>query len=481
MRLVISLTLALLTVVATACGGGSATPTSGLDPSPTAGRMLRVSVTDAPFPINLVREASVEISDVQVRDQDGGGWVSLPLVGDDVTVNLVELTGGITEQIVNFEIGPGTYDEVRLIVGLGRVVLEDEAYVADATREQEDGSWLFTVADGGVKFPSGPQTGIKVKIDPPIVVTDQLSGDLILDFELAKNFVFNGPATHAPGVRRVLFTPVVKAQNNSVNGSVSFLVQSSADDAPVPGAEVRLLQGETVAHTAYTDENGAVVLSTLPGTYTPTADAFGFVSASIADVEVVLANLRDGGVFSLDPSTDEIVGTVYDGRGTADTSDDVVLADVAIEVAIHMETEVRATATTNESGAYSLSPLDPDVTYDLTFAKEGYAVHTVLDESSRAAGAGDPLDAVLTPLARSVTLTVQDGSANPLSGITVTITDAWGTVVGTPSTDSGGQATLSLPTGDYTFAWNDGTADRTQMETVVGDATTSAYAITLTP
>src|SRR4030095_15444040 len=109
----------------------------------------------------------------------------------------------------------------------------------------EGGDPVFDTSNGRLFFPSGAQTGIKVHIENDIVVTTTLSGDLTVDFDLSKNFVFNGPVTHAPGVKRVLFTPSIRATNVSTAGSLRLRAMSdeltpgvTADDMPLAGATV---------------------------------------------------------------------------------------------------------------------------------------------------------------------------------------------------------------------------------------------------
>lgn len=447
------------------CGGGSsAVDGAGVAPTdgtPTGG-MLRVAVTDDPFPIEGVLEASVEIGRVEAHVQELDGWIVL--TEETFTINLVGLSNGIVEEIIDIAANPGTYDKFRFITGPGRVVLDPEkATVADESRLQEvtiDGvvmdGYVFTVEDEGVKFPSGPQTGIKVDVDPPVVVDTRLSGDLLLEFDLGRNFVFNGPTTHAPGVKRVLFTPSVKASNTTVNGSVTLVVNSDellledpSDDLPLEGAEVWLVDevGAKVTQT-FSDASGVAVLSAPVGTYTLKADKFGFVEGTMPAVTIVLANLGDEGALALRPSDLVVTGIVYTTVGTngeTETADDYPIADVAIT--LDLTTPAYSdTKTTGASGAFTFDRLEA-YTYDLAFSKAGFT--TLETTGSPAAG---PMTVRLVPLSQVVTATVQDGGGAAVSGATVTATDVFGNTWTAPVTDSAGQAAFSLPTGTYTFA-----------------------------
>ena len=495
--------LALGLIVPLLVGCGSASTGSdhlGSDPAgtgengaPPMGGMLRIAVTDDPFPIDAVLEASVEIGRVEAHVQELDAWVVLS--EETFTVNLVGLSNGIVEEIVDVAVDPGTYDKFRFITGLGRVVLDpDKATVADESRLQEvtiDGElrdgYVFTVEDGGVKFPSGPQTGIKVNVDPPIVVTTGLSGDLLLEFDLGRNFVFNGPTTHKPGVKRVLFTPSVKASNETTNGSVAVVINSDeilleddSDDLPLEGAEVWLVDdaGTKVTQT-FSAADGMAVLSATPGTYTLKADKFGFVEGEIASVEIVLANLKTEDPLALVPSDLVVTGTVYTDAGTSgetETDDDYPIAGVA--VTLHLASSALSDAkTTDSDGLFTFERLE-EFTYDLTFSKVGF---TTFDTTW--APADGPMTVRLNPLRQAVAATIKDGDDAAVASATVTATDEFGNEW-TATTNSSGEAAFTLPTGTYTFTATDGTdtyVASDDLDVVGDDSDATSDAITLAP
>ncbi|MBT8203975.1 MAG: DUF4382 domain-containing protein, partial [Eudoraea sp.] len=148
---------------------------------------LRVQLTDAPFPYDLIAEANVTIFKIEARyknddngmdnemdmENDGNedeGSPFITLMEVDKDINLLELTNGVTENLVDMEVPAGEYDLIRIYVRGVNVVLKDGR--------------MFDL-----KVPSGPQTGIKVFIDPPLVVAGGLTADLLLDFEVRQSFV----------------------------------------------------------------------------------------------------------------------------------------------------------------------------------------------------------------------------------------------------------------------------------------------------
>lgn len=442
-------------VLVTACGGGTSAPVSGTDGagagSGAQAPTLRISVTDAPFPSGFVEEASVVINEVRVRDQDSDTW-STVFTGS-ATIDLVPLTGGVSALLVEADIEPGSYDEVRLIVDAGRVLLSDTAFTATGDPE-------FTVANDTLKFPSGAQTGIKVKIDSPIVVTSGLSADLMLDFDLTKSFVFNGPPSHAPGVRRVLFKPVVRASNTTTGGSLrleaisdSATPADASDDLILAGATVRVCDAaDAEVATVLADDLGVAVVSLAPGTYTIKVEAAAHATSSVTDVAITLANLTDLGMLTLAVSEAEIIGSVHtDGATAADTTDDPVLVGATVEVRAAGDAVLVDSATTDDQGSFAFAMLAPG-SYDVRVIAAG---HLTLDVSAvDAAGPGlfTPLALVLVAHTRDVKGNVVDNAAAALVGATVEIHDVEGTSLGSTTTDSNGDyVLLGIATGNQTI------------------------------
>ncbi len=378
MRYDVGIGTTLVLALLVGCGGGGS---GGGSVSPTSGALgtLTICVTDAPFPSSYVASASVIVREVRVRDRLSDGWTTV-FEGERV-FDLVPLTGGVTDLLVEVDLPEGVYDEVRLIVDADQVVLSEDAWVRTPDR-------VFTAENGGMKVPSGDASGIKVKISNDIVVTSGLTADLTLDFDLSRNFVFNGAPDHPPGVKRVLFTPVVRAVNTSTTGTVTFAVASDAgtpdvagDDTAVEKPTVHVEDGFGDFVTTVTgDLAGTVSVGLDPGMYTLRIEASGHEARTLDGVEVSVANRTDLGVVALRASPAELSGVVYDDQGTeGDDLDDLPLegATVTLTVASDPGAEPLA-ATTSPSGAYRFGALLPG-TYTLTFAAEGFQPRTVAD------------------------------------------------------------------------------------------------------
>jgi hypothetical protein len=430
-----------------ACGGAGGGPSIGGDSG-----VLKVFVTDAPFPYSLVESASIVVREVRARDTSTDSWVVL--FSGEAEIDLVPLSGGVSELLVSAAVPPGTYDEVRLIVDGGEVVLSPDAVV-------EGDSHTFTKENGGLHCPSAAQSGVKVKMDEPIVVVTQLSSDLTLDFDLSKNFVFNGPMTHAPGVKRVLFTPVVRATNTSTAGSVAGTVWTdnatpgdTTDDTPLAGATVSVADPDGVeAASGPTDAAGAFSFSVAPGTYDVTASAAGHDSATVEDAQVFLANLTDVGAILLAATAGEITGTVLsDGATPADPADDTVLAGATVEAFLQGETVAAASTTTDAQGAFQFAMLAPG-TYDLAVSAAGFTSLTLVGIVPTASGTGTV--ATLAALTAMLGGTVSDTTATPIAGVDVTVVNSGGITVATAVTDASGQWSATVATGSYEVTFSD--------------------------
>lgn len=432
-----------------ACGGGTG-PTG---PAPQTGK-LRVLITDAPFPYDYVASASIVIEEIRVQvagEDDDGPWVTV-FTGPQ-EVDLVPLQNGATLPLAEADLEPGTYDQVRVIVSAGEVVLTPEAHVADGDPE-------FNSANGRLHFPSASQSGLKVHIEGGVEVVTELSSDLLLDFDLSRNFVFNGPVTHAPGVKRVLFTPVVRATNVSTAGSIRTTVSSDmltpgdlADDLPLAGATVAVHAdgdigvGAPIATGATAEDGQSLISGLAPGTYDLLVSAAGHTAAEVQDVVVVVANVSAAAVTLA--ASGEIAGDVVTDSGTPDPADDLALEGATVTVAEDGTGTVVAEVQTDASGTFQVTDLAAGL-YDLTVAKAGFVTQEVPDVPASLVGGG--VHVVLAALFADLRVTVmQAGTA--VEGATVVVTDPLGNVVLDAATDALGQVVaLALPTATYTVS-----------------------------
>ncbi len=234
------------------------------------GRVI-IRITDAPFDISSIESATVTITRVEIKKvgdgiSDGNAFVTLS--EDTVTIDLIDLRNGITETLLDLDIPAGEYDLIRL-------------YVDEAGLKLRDYDEPYTV-----KVPSGKQTGIKIKIDPPLEVAEGLTSELLLDVDLSRSFVLRGNMNNNNGF---IFKPVVRAANMTSAGRIEGMVTDTAE-VKIKGAAIWLEQ-DTLVATAFADTLGYYAIIGIPaGTYSISATKDGYDTVRFDGVNIVAGN-----------------------------------------------------------------------------------------------------------------------------------------------------------------------------------------------
>jgi len=259
---------------------------------------LTVQITDAPFPHDLVAEVNVTIFKIEARnkgeememdemagdsestDEEDDHSPFVTLMEEEIEMNLLELTNGATETLVDTDVPVGTYDLVRIYVkGISIVLTEGSTF--------------------DLKIPSGQQTGIKVFIKPGLVVSGGLSADLLLDFDVSKSFVPKGNRNDLSGITGFNFKPVIKACNKSTAGTLSGLIYTTQEETAeteevqvgLEGAQIEVYAADTLNTTTFSDVTGAyTVLGLTAGTYDVVVALNDYEMATAEDVEISAAN-----------------------------------------------------------------------------------------------------------------------------------------------------------------------------------------------
>ena len=268
------------TIVAAALAVGSPSLASSSPEALNAGRSN----------LSYVASATILVREVHVR-RDGRGPFEEYLVSPPRDIQLVPPTNDVAGLLVDIGLPPGVYDEVRLEATSGAVVLSDQAHVAHGH--------TFTTSLGTLHLPSAAQSGIKLRIDPSIHVVTRLSPELTLVLDLDDTFVFNGPPTHDPGVKRVVLTPVMPAANASTHGRITLRAAKESETSlcaganePLPGLLVTAIDRTRIAPpvTTVTDAAGQAWLPLLPGVYDIVLTAPDYEPVRIEGQTVFVAN-----------------------------------------------------------------------------------------------------------------------------------------------------------------------------------------------
>lgn len=173
---------AVLAFVVISCGDSSSMT------SPEAGKArMNIDLTDAPA---NYQQVNIDVQALRVHytpettDSTGGEgkWINLPV--DPFKINLLELTNGVDTLLTSAELEPGTYRELRLILGSDNSVMVDSVTT-------------------NLKVPSGQQSGYKIKFQTDLEAGEEI--DVTVDFDAARS-------VHKAGNSgKYILKPVLKA------------------------------------------------------------------------------------------------------------------------------------------------------------------------------------------------------------------------------------------------------------------------------
>lgn len=250
---------------------------------PAGKSRLNILLTDSPFPIDLVSKTTVTIDKVEIRQKmessvnaDDDSFIVLS--NQEMQIDLLVLTNGITEEIASSDLEAGHYDMIRL-------------HVVDATVELKDGSTF------DLKIPSGSSSGLKIKIDPEINLSEGQTYDVLLDFDVSRSFVAKGNINGV--INGFNFKPVIRGvflgAAGRIEGNVADTTSVAIENAMVKawlkeeGTEVN--DSSIYIISSFTDISGDYKLIGLPeGTYMVICSSEGYQNDTLNDVSVKAGN-----------------------------------------------------------------------------------------------------------------------------------------------------------------------------------------------
>lgn len=235
---------------------------------------MNISLTDAPADY---QEVNIEVQELRIHytptgddtTTSDGQWIDLPV--EPMTVNLLELTNGVDTLLSSAELDPGSYKELRLILGDNNTVMVDSAL--------ED-----------LKVPSGQQSGYKIKFNTELEAGEEL--DVVIDFDA-------GRSVHKAGKSgKYILKPVLKAfvEDDDETGSIAGAVEPAEADPFV----YAIMDDDTTGTQA--DENGEFLLQGLEGgqydlSIEPTDEAHA--DTTLTDITVEGGDQTDLGTITL--------------------------------------------------------------------------------------------------------------------------------------------------------------------------------------
>ncbi len=176
---------------------------------------LTLSITDAPIDMLNVDQVVITINEIQYNHNDT--WKVLEPFEGPVTLNLLELTDGLSELLGSFEMEAGTYTQIRFMLDAperGSTPSNPGCYMllADGTQEP-----LFV--------PSGAQTGYKATGEFAVPVNGDVR--LTADFDVRKSVVEAGVTG------KYLLQPTIRLVVEDQAGTITGSVTNAATDVMV--------------------------------------------------------------------------------------------------------------------------------------------------------------------------------------------------------------------------------------------------------
>lgn len=255
------------TVLMISCNTGENTDLAGKG-------KVNIYLTDAPFPIDLVAKTIVTIDKVEIRkhETDTAGAKFIVLTEEPMEIDLLTLSNGITEQLASVELEAGSYDLIRMHVTDSKVILKNGS-------------------EFDLKIPSGPSSGLKIKINPRLEINEGQTTDVLLDFDASKSFVAKGNWKGGE-VNGFNFKPVVRCVLLGMAGRIEGMVTDTASTA-LENASVKVwmptndVEADSLITSSFTSSEGKYqIIGILPGTYYMTTELDSFMTDTVYNVNV---------------------------------------------------------------------------------------------------------------------------------------------------------------------------------------------------
>ncbi len=231
---------------------------------------LNVLLTDAAT--DMLDSATIYVSEVYLQGGDDSSSPRHTISDTAAVYNLLDFQNGVTTLLGSADIPVGDYAQLRLVIDSARAVLKPG----------------LTFAGGGssatLTVPSGGTSGLKVNFSGPVRIEPGVT-TLVVDFDVERSFVFQGPPA-AP--ISVSFDPVIHAVAIDVAGSISGTITPNDSRAQV----FAILAGDTIRSALADTLSGAYTIHFVPpGSYTVGAEASGFQPSEVTGV--VVADQQD--------------------------------------------------------------------------------------------------------------------------------------------------------------------------------------------
>lgn len=183
----------------------------------TEAATMSIQLTDAPA--SSIVEANVVVRSIYLQGAEDEGRDTLMNEPTD-PINLLELRDRTMELVADHPLEPGTYSQLRLVLGEVELVTEDRTY----TNSSPGGPG----AQGSLICPSCSQSGLKINLPDGGLTIDETTDfqrTFVLDFDVSQSF---GHKAGRSG--KWVMHPVITATEADVSGRVEGQVNFASDD-----------------------------------------------------------------------------------------------------------------------------------------------------------------------------------------------------------------------------------------------------------
>lgn len=214
---------------------------------------LLIRAFDAPFKGN-VEHIYLDINSVSIHraedDDSTSGWIVVS--EEDTIIDFLTLVNGEMTSLVDSEMEPGHYSQIRLLLG------DSSAIVVDGVSHE-------------LRVPSGSQSGVKLNINFDIEPDELI--ELYLDFDAERSI------NKHPNQDRYSLQPTFRVIKKVLSGTISGKV-TIAGSTGLANASVYAVSGSDSVATL-TNADGYYKLVLLAGTYDISAAADGFTADTL--------------------------------------------------------------------------------------------------------------------------------------------------------------------------------------------------------
>lgn len=249
----------------------------GENPDPQTTGQAKVVLTDAPA--SEAESLMVTFGRIELIPAGGDDADRVVIAEEGGSFDVLTLRNGTLADLGVADVPVGAYSQVRVIVD-------------DATIDFDDGNDPYDVF-----VPSGAQTGLKISMDPPLVVEEGSTSTAILDFDADRAVVETPPGGNDYNLVPTGIRAVAQAETGVVTGVVTDEATASVAGATVTA--YRAGEMEVVTATTTEADGSFQLVGLLEGTYDLEVSMAGFLTLVVPNVSVAAGATADVGALVL--------------------------------------------------------------------------------------------------------------------------------------------------------------------------------------